>query len=48
MDRKYEKPECYEPEKDNPYPLCVGTGRPECEECCLRADYGPDDDYYER
>lgn len=28
-------PDCYEPEKDNPYPLCVGSNKKECENCCL-------------
>lgn len=29
------RPACYTPEKDNPYPLCVGQGREECRTCCL-------------
>lgn len=28
-----EKPVCYDPEPDNPYPLCVGNGSHECEHC---------------
>ena len=28
-----EKPVCYDPEPDNPYPLCVGNGSLECEHC---------------
>ena len=36
---------CFIPEKDNPYPLCVGRGFSECEECQLRADWEPDDLY---
>ena len=31
-------PSCLTPEKDNPYPLCVG-GKTECEDCCLYTDY---------
>lgn len=38
INAKYEKPDCYEPEKDNPYPLCVGKGKEECNACCLWAD----------
>lgn len=29
------KPDCYKPEENNPYPLCVGNGNKECENCCL-------------
>ena len=28
-----DKPVCYDPELDNPYPLCVGNGSLECEHC---------------
>ena len=45
MERKYEHPKCFEPEKDNPYPLCIGRSKSECEECQLRADWEPDDPY---
>lgn len=38
IEEKYEEPKCYEPEKDNPYPLCIGKGLPECETCCLWAN----------
>lgn len=39
-------PDCFEPEKYNPYPLCVGNGSPECEACCLYVDFPePYDDY---
>ena len=41
----YEYPECFKPEKDNPYPLCVGKDNPECEECQLHADWEPEDPY---
>lgn len=40
-----EKGTCFTSEKDNPYPLCVGRNRKECEECQLRADWEPDDPY---
>ena len=33
-----EKPDCYKPETDNPYPLCVGNGTKKCRECCLWVD----------
>ena len=36
QDGKY--PKCYNPEKDNPYPLCVGNGGEMCEECCWYVD----------
>ena len=29
------QPDCFTPEADNPYPLCIGSGKPECAECCL-------------
>lgn len=31
-------PACYTPERDNPYPLCIGNGSGACEECCLYAE----------
>jgi len=33
-----EKPSCYNPETDNPYPLCVGNGSDACKSCCLYVD----------
>lgn len=36
---------CFTPEPDNPYPLCIGLGNPECEDCQLRAGWEPDDPY---
>lgn len=33
--QKAEQPACYVPEKDNPYPLCIGQNRDECRTCCL-------------
>ena len=32
------KPDCYTPETDNPYPLCVGNGGLLCEQCSLYKD----------
>lgn len=37
--------DCFSPEKDNSYPLCVGQNKPECEECQLREDWEPEDPY---
>ena len=37
-----EKPDCYTPETDNPYPLCVGNDTEKCRDCCLWADLQPD------
>lgn len=31
------EPGCYTPEKDNPYPLCIGNGGQICENCSLYA-----------
>lgn len=39
-----EKPPCYLPEKDNPYPLCEGRGMKVCAHCCLWEDYDPEED----
>ena len=36
------KPDCYRPQTDNPYPLCVGNDTEKCRECCLWADLQPD------
>lgn len=41
--------ECFIPEPDNPYPLCIGRGKPECGDCCQYMHYedksgcGPND-----
>jgi len=39
--------DCFTPEANNPYPLCIGQNRPECKDCQLRADWStenyPDD-----
>ena len=37
--------ECYTPEENNPYPLCIGGKLPECVNCQLRADWEPDAPY---
>lgn len=37
--KKYEHPKCFLPEKGNPYPLCIGQWKPECEECQFFDDY---------
>lgn len=42
---KENKCECYIPEKDNPYPLCVGQDLEKCEDCQIRADWEPEDPY---
>lgn len=39
-----ENPPCYLPEKDNPYPLCVGRGMKACTHCTLWTDYDPGKD----
>lgn len=36
---------CFIPEKDNPYPLCVGRGEEKCKDCQIRADWEPEDPY---
>ena len=38
------RPPCYLPEKDNPYPLCIGRGMRICAHCCLWANYDPSED----
>lgn len=40
-----ERSTCFTPEKDNPYPLCIGKDMGQCKECQLRADWEPDDPY---
>lgn len=37
--------DCFTPEENNPYPLCVGQGKEECKDCQLRADWEPDDEH---
>lgn len=32
------KPECFIPEKDVAYPLCIGNRSEECKQCCLYRD----------
>ena len=29
------QPDCFTPEADNPYPLCIGSCKQECADCCL-------------
>ena len=29
------QPDCFTPEAANPYPLCIGSGKQECADCCL-------------
>jgi hypothetical protein len=31
---EFVRPECYKP-NENPYPLCVGNGSPDCDTCGL-------------
>lgn len=38
-------PDCFIPEEDDGYPLCIGRGLEKCEDCQLRADYEADDQY---
>lgn len=38
MKERYENPSCYIAEKNNPYPLCIGRGLEQCNECCLYVD----------
>ena len=44
-DQSFERPECFIPEKDNPYPLCIGRKVLMCENCQLRVDWEPEDPY---
>lgn len=44
-DQSYERPECFIPEKDNPYPLCAGRKLLMCGDCQLRVDWEPEDPY---
>lgn len=37
-----DKPACFKPESENPYPLCVGHDTDECKKCCLWVNFGPD------
>lgn len=32
-------PECFTPEDETIYPLCIGNGSEQCKECCLYVDY---------
>lgn len=33
----YSEPDCFVPEENNDYPLCVGNGSQKCEDCSLYA-----------
>lgn len=37
--KKQDRPDCYDPEKYNPYPLCVGNRSQDCKSCCLYVDF---------
>lgn len=45
FEKEREDRSCFVPEENNPYPLCVGRGRKECENCQLRADWEPENPY---
>lgn len=45
MKKENKYPDCFVPEKDNPYPLCIGRKLPECKDCQLRADWESEDPY---
>lgn len=40
---RYKASDCFIPEKDNPYLLCVGRGEEKCVECQLRAGWEPEE-----
>lgn len=46
FEKEREKGTCFLPEKNNPYPLCIGRRRKECKDCQRRADWEPDNPYY--
>lgn len=39
------KPECFTPEQNVGYPLCIGQNKPECEGCNLFVDYENEEEY---
>lgn len=41
------QPDCFTPEPDNPYPLCIGNGKEECRQCCLYVDMEGEGGYEE-
>lgn len=43
-----EKEDCFIPEENNPYPLCIGRGLKECEECQVYVGYDLDINKYVR
>jgi hypothetical protein len=42
------KPVCYHPETDIAYPLCIGNGKKECENCNLFVDFEEGDDAFDK
>lgn len=36
---RYDIPSCFDPEPDNPYPLCIGNKYKDCKNCCLYKDF---------
>lgn len=42
------KPACYQPETDIAYPLCIGNGKKECENCNLFVDFEEGDDAFDK
>lgn len=43
-----EKPICYQPETNTEYPLCIGNGERECENCNLFVDFEEGDDVFDK
>ena len=43
--KTYDPPECFTPEPDNPYPLCIGKDMKRCKKCQLWAEWEPEDPY---
>lgn len=43
--KKNSYPECFDPEANIVYPLCVGNKSKNCEQCYLYTDYEPEDMY---
>ena len=39
-------PKCFSPEPDNPYPLCIGNGSKDCNECCLYVHMKGEGDFH--
>lgn len=45
MSDKGNHPDCFIPEKNNPYPLCIVSDEEKYKGCQLRADWEPEDPY---